>query len=205
MGHWNSRAGATGWVGGAAVLFTAVALLAGCSGTAHTAAANTTTKPAAPSRSTSPSPAASTATSTAQLSSDQSGIQKAVATWVAAIIEGNPAQLCSVTGQLATATSPAQASSPQLCAGGGPQEVVTAWRPRFTPEHLVGHPTVRVSQVPVFGNVASVPAREVDVNGQSLHAIMVSHGLQANATDDTIYTTKINGSWLVTGFLVPQG
>ncbi len=134
-------------------------------------------------------------------------MQKAVATWVAAIIDDNPAQLCSVTGQPASASSPAQATTPQVCAGQGPQEVVTTWRRWFTPQHVtgVGQALVRVFQVPATGNTGSVPARDVDVDGQSLHAILVSHGFQPGMTNDNIYIAEINGSWRVTGFLVPQG
>lgn len=192
MGHRNSRGKAPEWVAGTVLLFTATALLAGCSSTTgHTATVPSTTKPGAPAT-TAPPP-----------SNDQSGIQKVVATWVAAIIDGDPAQLCSVSGQPASGTSPAQPTNPEVCAGAGPQEVVTAWRPKFTPEHMTGHPTVRVSPVPVSGSSASIPARKIEVNGQSLHAVLVSHGFEASATSDIVYTSKVNGSWLVTGFLLP--
>ncbi|MFG2525637.1 hypothetical protein [Streptomyces sp. NPDC048527] len=190
MGHWDSRGKATGRVAGIGLLCTLTALLVGCSSTTHTATATATaTKPGA----------------TAQPSTDQTGIQNIVATWVAAIINGNPAQVCSVMGQPATATSPPQHVTPKLCAGKGPQQVVDAWRPRFTPKHMTGRPTVRVSQVPVTGSTASVPARDIDVNGQSLHAILVSHGAIPSTTNDKIRITKINGSWCVTGFFGPQG
>ncbi len=193
MGHWYSKGKITGWVAGAVPLWviTALLALAGCSSATHAATTVAAAKPEAK--------------ATGQPSTDQSGIQKAVATWVAAIIDDNPAQLCSVMGQPATAGSPAQPITAQLCKGSGPQQVVDAWRPRFTPQHLKGKPMVQVSQVPVTGSTASVPARDVDVNGQTLHAILVTHGFQQNMTNDTIYTTKINGSWCVTGFLIPQG
>jgi hypothetical protein len=66
---------------------------------------------------------------------------------------------------------------------------------------MTGQPSVRVSQVPVTGNTAKVPARDIYVNGQSLRAILVanSHGLKPSQVHATIDTTKINGSWYVTG------
>jgi ketosteroid isomerase-like protein len=192
MSHWVSTGKTMGWIAGT-VLLCAALLLAGCSRTHHTAITPTptTTKPGARAQ-------AKTAPS-----ADQRAIGKTVATWVTAMIDGNAAQLCSVMGQPATATSPAQPAPSQLCAGAGPQKIVNAWRPSFTPDHMTGQPKVRVSRVPVTGNTASVPARDIHVNGQSLHTLLVSHGLLKNATLDNIHTNKINGSWRVTGFLMP--
>jgi hypothetical protein len=69
---------------------------------------------------------------------------------------------------------------------------------------MTSQPSVRVSQVPVTGNTAKVPARDIYINGKSLHALLVStsHGLQPNQIHATIDTTKINHSWYVTGFEV---
>jgi hypothetical protein len=70
---------------------------------------------------------------------------------------------------------------------------VKFWGPSLTPKNMTGKPSVRVSQVPVNGNTAKIPARDIHVNGQSV--VANSHQLRNVHFD----TTRIKGSWYVSG------
>jgi hypothetical protein len=103
-------------------------------------------------------------------------------------------------GQPATAKSPTRPVNPQKC-GKDAQKIINVWRPQFTPKNMKGQPSVRVSQVPVTGNTAKVPARDIYVNGQSLHTILVSnsHGLQPNQVHAIVDAAHVQNRWYITG------
>ena len=88
-----------------------------------------------------------------------------------------------------------------MCTELGPRGV-KAYREAFTPQHATGHPAVRVSKVPVHGNTAKVPAKDIIVGGQPLDEIILSHstGIKPGQLGATADATRIGSTWYVTGF-----
>lgn len=76
---------------------------------------------------------------------------------------------------------------------------VASFRKAFTPKHATGRPVVRVSQVPVQGTTAVVPAKDITVGGQPLSRILVtnSSGFKPGQVQARADVTRIRGTWYV--------
>ena len=201
MGRQNTASRALGWVA-AAALVAATPMLAGCSWRTWSTSGKSDNG-AASSSPSSPAPAGKTARSGAASSRPAGGssAEAVVAKWVTAIIDGHPKQACRVMAQPATSTSPAQLPSAQICTGPRLRRIMM-FRESFTPQHNTGHPVVRVSPVPVKGNTAVVPAKDITIGGQPLDQIMLSHstGIKSGQLGVNIDATRIGSRWYTTGF-----
>lgn len=206
MGRLNTGGRALGWIA-AAALVVAAPMLAGCSwhmpdasGTSGNGAASSSPSSSASADPTAPSGAAKSPP-------PGSSAEAVVAKWVTAIVNGHPKQACSVMAKPATGTSPAQPMSAQKCTGKGQRgklrlREMMAYREAFTPKDSTGHLVVRVSPVPVHGNTAVVPAKDIIVSGQPLDKTILSHstGIKPGQFGASVDATRIGGTWFMTGF-----
>ncbi|MFI1176785.1 hypothetical protein [Streptomyces melanogenes] len=181
-----------GWIAGATLAATVVGVTA-CSRGTNSAAENKPT----------------TGTSaTGAPSIRQSTPEEAVATWVTAVIKGQPNQACLVMAQPATGSSPAQVGTPSMCDGNTSEaremrDKLGRFRTSFTPKPPpTSDPKVEVAQVPVTGDKAVVPADKVTIDGQTLDQVILpnSTGLQPGQLHVKTESAKIDNAWYVTAF-----
>lgn len=190
------------WIAGAAVV-AAVVGVTGCSmetesGEGEKPVANSST--AAGSEKKGEDSAASQPSKTRQATAEE-----AVATWVTAVIKGQPKQACLVMADPAAGSSPAQVGTPSRCNGNTPEvremrENVGKLRTSFTPKQSTGDPKVDVARAPANGGKAVVPADKVTVDGQTLDKVILSNstGLKAGQLDVKVEATEIEDAWYVT-------
>ncbi|WP_063733429.1 hypothetical protein [Streptomyces sp. RTd22] len=190
------------WIAGAAV----VAAVVGVTGCSKEADSDEGKKPAANS---------STAAGSEQKGEDpadsqpskprQATAEEAVATWVTAVIKGQPKQACLVMAEPASGSSSAQVGTPARCNGNTPEvrkmrENVGKLRTSFTPKQSTGDPKVDVAEVPATGGKTVVPADKVTVDGQTLEKVILSNstGIKAGQLDVKVEATEIKDAWYVT-------
>ena len=198
----DQRARRVGSIAGAAVA--AVVVLAGCSSDSEPAADK---KPSA-----SDSPAADAdkpddqASASAQAPDvDRTTAEKAVATWVTAVIKGQPEQACLVMAEPATDSAPAQVGSAEKCGEDAPERKemeknLGQFRESFTPQPPTDDPKVEVTQAPATGDQVEIPADKITVDGQTLEKIVLSHstGVEEGQLDIKVQSSKIEDAWYVT-------
>ncbi|WP_055558144.1 hypothetical protein [Streptomyces sp. NBRC 110028] len=190
-----------GWIAAVAV----VAAVVGVTGCSKEAESGSGEKPAANS-STAAGPEKGEGEASSQPSATrQDTAEAAVATWVTAVIKGQPKQACLVMADPAKGSSPAQVGTPSRCDGNAPEvrkmrENVGKLRTSFTPKQSTGDPKVDVARVPATGDKAVVPADKVTVDGQALDKVILSNstGLKPGQLDVKVESTKIKGAWYVT-------
>ncbi|MER5936895.1 hypothetical protein ABT121_06170 [Streptomyces sp. NPDC001928] len=131
--------------------------------------------------------------------------EEAVATLVAAIIEGDKKQACLVMGTPATGSKPAKANTEAICESDSPEvkqmgDMLERFRTSFTPKESSGDPQVDVADVAETGGKAVVPADKITVDGQTLDKVILSHstGLEDGQLDVKFDATEIDGPWYVT-------
>ncbi|MEU1801646.1 hypothetical protein [Streptomyces sp. NPDC019937] len=201
-----------GLIAGVAVM----AAVAGVTGCSKETDSDSGEKPAATSSSAAGSekgsekgdgPAASQPSATRQ---DTAGA--AVATWVTAVIKGQPKQACLVMAKPATGSSPAQVGSPSRCDSDAPdvrkmRENVGKLRESFTPKQSEGEPKVDVAQVQADGDKAEVSGDKITVDGQTLNEVVLSNskGLKPGQLDVKVESAKIKDAWYVTNFNLDIG
>lgn len=190
------------WIAGAAV----VAAVVGVTGCSKEAESSEGKKPAANSSTAAGSEEKGGGSAASKPSAPrQATTEEAVATWVTAVIKGQPKQACLVMAEPASGSSPAQVGTPSRCNSDAPevrkkQENVGKLRAAFTPKQSTGDPKVDVAKVPATGDKAVVPADKITVDGQTLDKVILSNstGLKPGQLDVKVEATEIKDAWYVT-------
>ncbi|MEU0950360.1 hypothetical protein ABZ379_48190 [Streptomyces canus] len=136
---------------------------------------------------------------------DRSSAEKAVAGWVAALIKGETERACLLMAEPADGSKPAQVGSEKTCGDHAPERkrmeaTLGQFKKSFTPDPPSDDPKVEVTQAPGTGDKVTVPAAEINVDGQSLDKIVLSHstGVTQDQLDIKIESSRIEDSWYVT-------
>ncbi|PGH47905.1 hypothetical protein [Streptomyces sp. Ru87] len=197
-----------GWIAGGALA--AAVILTGCSGDTGSASDASDKEPAASSTAEAGAGSAGEGKQEDAAASQGSGVdrstgEKAVATWVAAVVKGEPEEACLVMGEPAEGGAPAQVGSEAMCEGDGTkakqmEQGIGRFRESFTPDPPTDNPKVEVAHVPASGGTAVFPADKITVDGQRLDKIILSNstGLDAGELDVQLQSTKIEDEWYVT-------
>ncbi|MFF7654795.1 hypothetical protein ACFZCY_34015 [Streptomyces sp. NPDC007983] len=200
---------AAGWIAGAAVV-AAVVGVTGCSkeaesesGAEKNPAANSSTA-AEPGKAQQGEKKGEGSADSQSSAPRHATAEEAVATWVTAVIKGQPKRACLVMAQPATGSSSAQPGTPSRCNSNAPEaremrKNVGRFRESFTPKQSTGEPKVNVAKVPATGDKTVVPADKVTVDGQTLDKVILSNstGLKPGQLDVKVESTKIDDAWYV--------
>ncbi|MDQ0779610.1 hypothetical protein QF026_008076 [Streptomyces aurantiacus] len=207
----DQRARRIGSIAGVAVA--AVVGLAGCSDDKDSASDE---KSSASSSSASSSPASDAektgddaSASSGASAADQSTAEGAVAAWVAAVIKGEPKDACLVMADPAADSKPAKVGSEETCADDAPErkqmdKTLGSIRESFTPEPATGDPKVDVTKVPPTGDTVVFPADKINIDGQTLKEVVLSHstGVTADQLEVSVQAGKIEDAWYVTNLKI---
>lgn len=196
------RNGTVRWIAGVAV----VAAVVGVTGCSKEAESDAGSKPAASSSTGNGSEKKGDGPADSQASEPrQATAEEAVATWVTAVVKGEPKKACLVMADPAKGSSPAKVGTPDRCDSNAPEvrkmrENVGKLRTSFTPKKSTGDPKVEVAQAPATGGKVVVPADKVTVDGQTLDKVILSNstGLKPGQLDVKVESTKIKDAWYVT-------
>lgn len=133
--------------------------------------------------------------------------REAVASWVGAVVKGQPKKACLVMAQPATGSAPAQVGNPKRCNSNEADAVkmrdgIGRFREAFTPKPPSSDPKVQVAQVPATGGKAVVPAEKVTIDGKRLDKIIVANstGVKEGQVDVKFKAAEIQNAWYVTDF-----
>ncbi len=136
---------------------------------------------------------------------DRSSAEKAVAGWVAALIKGDIEQACLLMAEPADGSEPARVGSEKTCGADAPERermesALGKFKESFTPDPPSDDPKVEVTQAPGTGDKVTVPAAEINVDGQALDKVVLSHstGVTQDQLDINVESSRIQGSWYVT-------
>ncbi|MGW3291629.1 hypothetical protein ACWDR3_44100 [Streptomyces sp. NPDC001002] len=136
---------------------------------------------------------------------DRSSAEKAVTGWVAAIIKGDVEEACLLMAEPADGSRPAQVGSTKTCGDGAPERermkaTLGQFKESFTPDPPSNDPKVEVTQDLGTGDKVTVPAAKINVDGQALDKIVLSHstGVTQDQLDIKVESSRIEGSWYVT-------
>jgi hypothetical protein len=181
------------------VVVTAAALTVACSaktpGNAEPQSIPSTTQTAPSSAGTS-APKAAGGASTAE---------KALATWIGAVVSNNFTQACSIMAD--TEENPPKTFSAETCASDDPtvkplHTVLDGLRTAFTPDNAPNPPKVEITGPAATGTEAKITADKVSIAGQNLDDIVLAHstGVQPGQAKITFGLTKLKNGWYVTDF-----
>lgn len=136
---------------------------------------------------------------------DRSSAEKAVSGWVAALIKGEVEEACLLMAEPADGSRPAQVGSEKTCGDGAPERkrmeaTLGQFKESFTPDPPSDDPKVEVTQAPATGDKVTVPAASINVDGQALDEIVLSHstGVTQDQLDIKVESSRIEDSWYVT-------
>ncbi|AEM83986.1 hypothetical protein [Streptomyces violaceusniger] len=193
---------AAGWIVGVCVLLAAAPALTGCSKDSDS------TKSKGQDGSASAAPTASTAEPTPSPKGrpgGQSTVQEAVATWVTAVVQDRPKKACLVMATSGTGGTPAKPNTAAMCGGDTPQaqqmkQQIHRLHASFAPDQPNNPPTVKVAEVPVADNKATVDGERITVDGQTLKAIVLSNstGVKEDQIGVRVEAAVVDGRWYVT-------
>ncbi len=207
----DQRARRVGSIAGVAVA--AVVGLSGCSddtdsasgGKSSESSSSASGSPASDAEKTGDDASAPSGASTA----DQSTAEGVVAAWVAAVVKGEPKDACLVMADLAADSKPATVGSEETCADDAPErkqmdKTLGSIRESFTPEPPTDDPKVDVTKVPATGAKVVFPADKIDINGQTLKEVVLSHstGVTADQLEVSVQAGKIKDAWYVTNLKI---
>ncbi|MDH6553796.1 hypothetical protein M2162_007893 [Streptomyces sp. SAI-041] len=136
---------------------------------------------------------------------DRSSAENAVAGWVAALVKGEIEQACLLMAEPADGSEPAQVGSEKTCGDDAPERkrmeaTLGRFKESFTPDPPSDDPKVEVTQAAGSGDKVTVPAARINVDGQALDKIVLSHstGVTQDQLDIKVESSRIEGSWYVT-------
>jgi hypothetical protein len=136
---------------------------------------------------------------------DRSSAEKAVAGWVTALIKGEIEKACLLMAEPAKGSKPAQVGSEKTCGDDAParkrmQATLGQFKESFTPDPPSDDPQVEVTQASATGDKVTVPAAKINVDGQALDKIVLSHstGVTQDQLDIKVESSRIEDSWYVT-------
>ncbi|MDJ1137620.1 hypothetical protein [Streptomyces iconiensis] len=138
--------------------------------------------------------------------------QEAVASWVGAIVKGQPKKACLVMAGPTSGSSPAQVGNPKRCNSNEPDVVkmrdgAGRFREAFSPKPPPSNPKVEVAKTPVADGKTVVPADKVTIDGQSLEKVILSNstGVKEGQLDVKVHAAEIKNAWYVTDFDLSVG
>jgi len=136
---------------------------------------------------------------------DRSSAEMAVAGWIAALIKGDIEQACLLMAEPADGSEPAQVGSEKRCGYDAPERkrmeaTLGRFKESFTPDPPSDDPKVEVTQAPGTGDKVTVPASKINVDGQALDKIVLSHstGVTQDQLAIKVESSRIEDSWYVT-------
>jgi hypothetical protein len=136
---------------------------------------------------------------------DRSSAENAVSGWVAALIKGDVEEACLLMAEPADGSRPAQVGSDKTCGDDAPERkrmeaTLGQFKKSFTPDPPSADPKVKVTQALGTGDKVTVPAARINVDGQALDKIVLSHstGVTQDQLDIKVESSRIKGSWYVT-------
>jgi hypothetical protein len=140
---------------------------------------------------------------------DQSTAEGVVAAWVAAVVKGETKDACLLMAGRATDSEPAKVGSEETCADNAPERkqidgTLESIRESFTPEPPIDDPKVDVTKVPPTGDTVVFPADKININGQTLKQVVLSHstGVSADQLEVSVQAGKIKDAWYVTNLKI---
>ncbi|MFI7275166.1 hypothetical protein [Streptomyces sp. NPDC049879] len=131
----------------------------------------------------------------------QGSAQDVVAGWVTAVIDNRPEDACLLMAMPAEDGGDPEVGTAGTCGAGGPMSAqLTGLAETFTPADMAGEPTVTVTGEPESETSATFPIEQIDVGGQTLQEVVLSHseGVSAEDVDMSIEASAFDGVWYVT-------
>ncbi|MFR9725197.1 hypothetical protein ACL02R_17790 [Streptomyces sp. MS19] len=131
----------------------------------------------------------------------QATAQDVVAGWVTAVIDNRPEDACLLMALPAEDGGDPEVGTAETCAEGGPMHSqLTGLAETFTPADAAGVPTVTVTGEPESETSATFPIEQIDVGGQTLQEVVLSHseGVSAEDVDMSVEAGAFDGVWYVT-------
>ncbi|MFJ6087929.1 hypothetical protein ACIQI8_41805 [Streptomyces sp. NPDC092369] len=196
----DQRARRVGAIAGAAVA--AIVGLSGCSDDPESGEGQKQPVSSSPVNDKSKSPEAGSAAASGV---DRSSAEKAITGRVAALIKGDVEEACLLMAEPADGSRPAQVGSAKTCGDDAPERgrmkaTLGQLKESFTSDPPSTDPKVEVTQALGAADKVTVPAAEINVDGQALDKIVLSHstGVTQDQLDIKVESSKIEDSWYVT-------
>lgn len=214
--HFTSNRTRLAWKGAAAAaMATAMLSAAGCSSTNKVADTSATSSTSGPQASTDAGAGSTTAASSASGSATASA---AMMTWVKDVVDGQYQPACLQMAEVAAATSAPRTGSVTTCAdltkpiglAGSTvteESILKQLHASFAPTKASGGTQVQVTGVNPTGSTATVSAKQISIDDQTLFTIMLSRstGVTADQLNATFDVSEISGRWYVTDFNLQAG
>jgi hypothetical protein len=214
--HFTSNRTRLAWTGAAAAaMATAMLSAAGCSSTSKVADTSATSSSSGPQASTDAGVGSTTAASSTSGSATASA---AMTTWVKDVVDGQYQPACLQMAEVATATSAPRTGSVTTCAdltkpiglAGSTvteESILKQLHASFAPTKASGGTQVQVTGVNPTGSTATVSAKQISIDDQTLFTIMLSRstGVTADQLNATFDVSEISGRWYVTDFNLQAG